>query len=361
MTVPNLSIFSSDRFSSDRLPWAGFIAALVCLALEALILTLQPHFISGLDFTVSDKRQMMTDPSRQEDVLILGDSRFFSIRPDIVDQAFGGSLAVTNYTWPFAGVETVDYFLEAYLRYKKPPKAILAGWMPESFAVSAERMSVTADPLYRTRLFNVVPAVPLATRFARDGHWKMLWDLFEYRALPPSAHHRARLIPFVLASVGAEPATIPESEDRRIAAEYQGAQSFLLYRDEVASPDAVSDYDKAAGGLKLDAALGNLPPLRRFLERARSSGIRVILFNVPIPEGLHQRFDELGVIAKYDEVIAGLQQEFENFEVIEPTLQIYPDGHFADVGHMNGRGDQQFAGHYGQAMTRWLEEHGSGD
>ena len=356
MTVPNLSISSSDR-----LPWAGFIAALVCLAFEALILTLQPRFVSGLDFTVSDKRQMMTDPSRQEDVLILGDSRFFSIRPDIVDQAFGGNHLVTNYTWPFAGVETVDYFLEAYLRYKKPPKAILVGWMPENLAVSNERMSVTADPLYRTRLFNVIPAVPLATRFARDGQWGMLWELFEYRALPPSAHHRARLIPFAWSLAGAEPATIPDPEDRRIAGEYDGTSSFLLYEDEVAGPDAVSDYNKAARGLKLDSALGNVPPFEHFLERAASSGIRVILFNVPMPEGLYQRFDELGVIAKYHQVIARLQREFENFEVIEPTLQVYPIEHFADVGHMNKRGDQQFAGHYGQAMTRWLRDWQSPD
>ena len=351
MTVPSSSISSSDR-----LPWAGFTAALVCLALEALIVTLQPRFISGLDFTVSGKRQTMTDASQQEDVLIVGDSRFFSIRPEVVDQAFGGNHVVTNYTWPFAGVETADYFLEAYLRYKKPPKAILAGWMPENLAVPPGRMSVTSDQLYRTRLFSVIPAAPLASRFARDKNWGILWGLFEYLALPPSARHRTRLIPFVRSAVGEGPVTIPDSEDRRIIAGYEGGGSFLLYDDEVAGPDAVSDYDKAAGGLKLDAALGNIPPFRRFLERAASSGIRVVLFNVPMPDGLYRRFDELGVIAKYEQVIARLRREFVNFEVMEPALQVYPDEYFADVGHMNRQGDEQFAGYYGPAIKQWLQK-----
>ena len=349
MTAPNSSISSSDR-----LPWAGFTAALVCLALEALILTIQPRFISGLDFTVSDKRQTMTAPARQEDVLILGDSRFFSIRPDLVNQAFGGNHLVTNYAWPFAGVETIDYFLEAYLRYQRPPKAILAGWMPENLAVPPGRMSVTAVPLYRTRLFNVIPSAPLAFRFARDKHWGMLWELFEYQALPPSARHRTRLIPFLRSAAG--PATLPDPEDRRITAAYSRAGSFLLYDDEVAGPDAVSDYEKAAGGLKLDAVLGNVPPFERFLERASSSGIRVVLFNVPLPETLYRRFDELGVIAKYEQVVARLRREFPNFEVMEPALQVYPGDYFADVGHMHQRGDKQFAAYYGPALKHWLQE-----
>ncbi len=356
MTVPSSSIYNSDR-----LPWAGFIAALVCLVLEGLILTLQPRFISGLDLTVSGKRQTMTDPSQQEDVLILGDSRFFSIRPDVVDRAFGGSHLVTNYTWPFAGVEIVDYFLEAYLRYKKPPKAILDGWMPENLAVSPERMSVASDPLYRTRLFNVIPAAPLASRFAKDRRWELLWELFEYRALPPSARHRARLIPFIRSAAGTGPVTIPDAEDRRIIAAYEGGGSFLLYRDEVAGPDAVPAYEQAAGGLRLDTTLRNVAPFRSFLDRAKANRISVILFNVPMPEMLYQRFDELGVIAEYQQVIARLQREFENFEVMEPALQVYPDEYFADVGHMNRQGDEQFAGHYGPAMKQWLQEQGGPD
>ena len=156
--------------------------------------------------------------------------------------------------------------------------------------------------------------------------------------------------------MGEGPVTIPDAEDRRIIAGYKGGGSFLLYDDEVAGPEAVSDYDKAAGGLKLDAALGNIPPFRRFLERAASSGIRVVLFNVPLPDGLYRRFDELGVIAKYEQVIARLRREFSNFEVMEPALQVYPDEYFADVGHMNRRGDEQFAGYYGPAITQWLQK-----
>ena len=350
---------SLSTSSSDTWPRAATAAVVACLAIELLLAAFRPQFMSGLDFTVSWKRRRMADSSHQEDLLILGDSRIFSIRPDVVNQVFGGNKNVTNYSWPFAGVETIDYVLEAYLFYKEPPKTILVAWMSENLAVSPDRMSLASDPLYRTRIFNIVPAVPLIYRLLREGRWEMCWDYFEYRLLPPSVGYRTRLIELIRSAAITGRASIPNAADRRIIDSFNRHRSFLLYRDEVAGPDAVTSYEQAAGGLRLDTTLGNVAPFRSFLERAKANRISVILFNVPMPDGLYRRFDELGVIAEYQQVIARLRREFANFEVMEPALQVYPDEYFADVGHMNRRGDEQFAGYYGPAMKRWIQEHRS--
>ena len=289
----------------------------------------------------------MTDSARVDDVVIFGDSRFFSIKPAAVEGALGGNLSVTNYSWPFAGVEMVEFALDAYLEAKQRPKLILVGWMPENLAVSADRLTAAADPLYQTRLFNTLPTLPLAVSLAGGGHGRLFWGLVEHRLMPPSAHHRDRLADWFLGN------TVMSEDEQRLFESFRQTGSFLLYHGETAPPDAVASYERGSGGFAPESAVANAAPFRRFLERASSEAIPVLLLNVPLPESLHRRFEQVGVIERYRRFIGGMEQSFENFRVVEPLIEVYPDEYFADVGHLNDPGDRA----YQQAYPARLAKH----
>ena len=48
-----------------------------------------------------------------------------------------------------------------------------------------------------------------------------------------------------------------------------------------------------------------------------------------------------------------MEQSFENFRVVEPLIEVYPDEYFADVGHLNDPGDRA----YQQAYPARLAKH----
>ena len=221
---------ASSTFSFRGLPRAALAAVLVCLAIEVAVVALQPRFAGALDYTVRAKLAAMTDSARVDDVVIFGDSRFFSIKPAAVEGALGGNLSVTNYSWPFAGVEMVEFALDAYLEAKQRPKLILVGWMPENLAISADRLTAAADPLYQTRLFNTLPTLPLAVSLAGGGHGRLFWGLVEHRLMPPSAHHRDRLADWFLGN------TVMSEDEQRLFESFRRTGSFLLYHGETAPP-----------------------------------------------------------------------------------------------------------------------------
>ena len=337
----------SSTSSSRRVPQAALAAVLVCLAIEVAVVELRPRFAGALDYTLQAKLGAMTDSASVDDVVIFGDSRFFSIEPAAVERALGGNLRVTNYAWPFAGVEMVEFALDAYLQAKRPPRLILVGWMPEKLAVSADRLTAAADPLYQTRLFNSLPTFPLAVSLARGGHGELFWGLVEHRLMPPSAHHRDRLADWALGN------TATSEDDQRLIESWRQTGSFLLYHGETAPPDAVASYGRASGGFAPESAVPNAVPFRRFLERASSKGIPVLLLNVPLPKSLHERFEEIGVIERYRRFIGEMGQSFDNFRVVEPLIEVYRDEYFADVGHLNDQGHRA----YRQAYPARLEKY----
>ncbi len=332
---------------ASRLPRAGLTALLVCLAIEIAVVALRPRFAGALDYTVQAKLAAMTDSASIDDVVIFGDSRFFAIEPAAVERALGGNLTVTNYSWPFAGVEMVEFALDAYLRAKQPPRLILVGWMPENLAVSADRLTAAADPLYQTRLFNALPAGPLAWSLARGGHGELFWGFVEHRLMPPSAHHRDRLTDWVLGN------NVTSEDDQRLFESFRRSGSFLLYNRETAPPDAVRSYERASGGFAPESAAPNAAPFRRFLERASSEAIPVLLLNVPLPNRLHERFQEVGVIERYRLFIGEMAASFDNFRVVEPLIEVYPDEYFADVGHLNDPGDRAYQQAYPARLTQY--------
>ena len=338
---------SSSTFSSRRFPAAVLIAVLAGLLIELAVVTLRPGFAGALDYTVQAKLRLLADSSHGDDVVIFGDSRFFSIDPALVEQALGGDLTVTNYSWPFAGAEMIEFMLDAYLHSKPPPRLILVGWMPENLAVPADRLTAAADPLYQTRLFTALPAIPLTLSLARARQGRLFWASVEHRLMPPSAHHRERLAAWALGEAD------PSPDEQRIHESYRRTGSFLLYDQETAPSDAVASYERAVGGFAPLAAVPNTVPWRRFLEQASSKAVPVVLFNVPIPKSLHQRYEELGVIAEYRRLIVELTHSFENFQVVEPLTEIYPNDYFADVGHLNTKGDRAYLETYPTRLAKY--------
>ena len=149
----------------------------------------------------------------------------------------------------------VEFALDAYLEAKQRPKLILVGWMPENLAVSADRLTAAADPLYQTPLFNTLPTLPLAVSLAGGGHGRLFWGLVEHRLMPPSAHHRDRLADWFLGN------TVMSEDEQRLFESFRRTGSFLLYHGETAPPDAVASYERGSGGFAPESAVANAAPV----------------------------------------------------------------------------------------------------
>ncbi len=71
-----------------------------------------------------------------------------------------------------------------------------------------------------------------------------------------------------------------------------------------------------------------------------------------MPKSLHQRFEELGVLERYRRLIGELKASFGNFQVVEPLIEVYPDDYFADVGHLNTKGDLAYQAAYSRRIAQ---------
>ena len=52
-------------------------------------------------------------------------------------------------------------------------------------------------------------------------------------------------------------------------------------------------------------------------------------------------------------MIGEFKASFGNFRVVEPLIEIYPDEYFADVGHLNDRGDRAYQQAYSARPARF--------
>lgn len=345
------SSISSSEPARNGLPRAALAALVLCLLFELGVFAVRGHLRDGLAETVRIKHGLLADPARVDDVAILGDSRAFSLRPEDVRTALGGDLRVTNYTWPFIGMEAYELVLRAYLRAKPAPRAVIVNLMPEYLSLPASHLDMTGDGTRRVRAYNVVPAGALLPALAERGEFKMIGDWASYQAMPPSARDRDRLLPALRSLARGRGFPEMPPHERRMLEDLDQTGGFLLYADPTATPHDIERFHRLFAPVRLhdnDAILARFEP---FLRLARDHGIRVFIANQPVPEPILAEYETLGLPARYRDVVGRWTREFDNLTVLEPALSAYPLELFGDFGHLNRRGDERFRGAFREMLA----------
>jgi len=319
---------------------AALAALAIIAAIEAGVAMLSPRLHTWLDVATVAKRARLVAREKREEVAIFGDSRMFSVRPAVVAEALGGNVRAANYAWPFAGIETYDYMLDAYLHYNPPPRLILVDLMPDYVALNEATMRVATIPEHRIRLFNIVPGVPLAEKLAADRQWSLLWGFLTYRFASPTMRYREPIKDVLLEAIGEGRRSATEPDAGQIAASLRARGAFVLAPGQVAGPEAIGVLEQKPYGPIGPRPPDILRPFERFLARGRENSIRVLLLNPPMPEPLFARYDGLGVLAHFRAQLDRLRQTHANFEILEPAVHTLPIEFFSDAGHVNARGDE---------------------
>lgn len=345
------SSISSSEPARGGVPRAALAALLVCLLFELGVFAVRGHLRDGLAEAVRIRHGWLTDPARVDDIAILGDSRAFSLRPDDVRAALGDDLRVTNYTWPFIGIEAYELVLRAYLRAKPAPRAVIVNLMPEYLSLPASHLDMAGDATRRVRAFNVVPAGALIPALAERGEYKMIGDWASYRAMPPSAANRDRLLPMLRGLARGKGLPEMPPHEQRMLEDLHQTGGFLLYADPTATPHDIERFHRLFAPVRLqdnDAILARFEP---FLRLARDRGIRVFIVNQPVPEPILAEYETLGLPARYREVVGRWTGEHANLSVLEPALSAYPLELFGDFGHLNRRGDERFRADFREMLA----------
>jgi hypothetical protein len=334
-----------------KLPHAAVITVLLIVAFEVFIRLNESHFTGAFNGIVLERKKALKNPNIRHDIVILGDSRYYSLRPDLVEKKLKGNLRVGNYCWPFEGIEAYEYMLDAIVEYKKPPRAIIASLPPDYFAIPEKNLTCTQSRIYRIRMFNVFPDFFILGKAIKERSRPLFWDFLSYKITPLSSRYRSKVTSVLfnlLSSLSWPPL---DDDEYRILEQEKQYGSFLIFDDERATSQAWKSYEKVYAPIARYHHSRILAKFERFLEKAKNRDITVILFNTPLLEEQYRIFKDKGIVEGYETQVREWARIFPNFQYIEPYLYSYPDYLFADPGHLNFQGDQKFREFYPLALA----------
>ena len=341
----------SSVFNFKKLPHAAVIAALLIAAFEIFISLNQGHFSGAFNAIVLERKKALKNPNIRHDIVILGDSRYYSLRPDLLEKKLAGTLRVGNYCWPFSGIEAYEYMFDAILEYKKQPRAIIVYLPLDYFAMPEKYLSCAQSGIYRIRMFNMFPDFFIVKKALEGRSWQLLWDFISYKLTPLSSRYRNK-VPGVMSNLlsfkGWPP---PDDDEYRILDQEKKYGSFLLFDDDKATSETWTVYEKVYGPVRLYRHSGILKNFEHFLQKAQNRKIPVIFFNPPLLEDQYWKFKDMGILESYKTQVLEWSRVFPNFQYIEPVLYYYPNSLFADSGHLNLKGDRKFREFYPGALA----------
>lgn len=335
---------NSSTSNSSRWPAAAFLAAAIIIAFEAFVTVNKESFMAGLEISSRRKAEALTDPSLKEDVVIFGDSRLFSMRPEQVSQALGG-LKTANYTWAFLGIDAYDIVLEFYLKSRKqPPRLIIADLPQEMLAAPESKLSLS--PGLHERAVRVLPVSWLLVRAAKEGSMRLFWDCIIEIITPDSVKYRDG-IRFVVRSYWNGEGWPPrQSGDRRILEGMAKNGSFVLVGPDVVPENFLEQYKKDYSEMGSYENRRVRESFERFIRRAGDAGISILLVNPPQPQSVYDYLNSLGALEKYRAMVEDWEKRYPHFQAPEPLLPVLPDDQFGDAYHVNFGGDLKFQDQY---------------
>ncbi len=339
--------------SRPRLPLAFLLAALAVFALELFLHANRYRLVDGIQANLMTKAAQLRDADAPaDDVAIFGDSKMFSVRPSALARAVSADspVRVTNYAWPFFGVEAFELMLESYLQNHTAPRALIINGCPELIGVPAEKVSLTAQPAHRQRAFTALPLRQIFALAVRQKTPSLLWHRLVWALTPPSVVYRDTALE-ALRDV-ARGREWPLSDDYiRMTTSYRQTGAFLMHRKRQVTAEEVRGLEQAIGPYGIHKNHQQAASFERFLQRAAQAEIQIYLIGSPAPPAYAERFQQLGIHQAYRAVLEHWQARFGNLHIVEPLYPVQPLHHFGDPGHLNLEGDEQFQEAYSDRLS----------
>ena len=371
----SLSTSNSERRSfapeawGNHAPVAALCAALLVICFELFINVNGARFEDAIEANLHNKARQIRNDIYYDDIAIFGDSKFFSVQPSVVREIFStrpefickgcAQTMVSNYAWPFMGIEAYDAMLAATLtgpRERHPPKVILLNARPELVGMPESANAMAAADTHRVRAYEAFPLGELIRAVIADKNWFMLWDRIAYAMQPPSATHKNPVWD-AMRSLAQGHGWPPPSEDYvRMTSDFNSTGAFLMHRKREVTEAEVVSLEKQYGPYGVYHSERLIQSFDRFLTHAADVGTTVLMLGIPLPPPLHERFEKVGAYAGYRKLTKQLEQRHPNFHVLEPLFFTYPIENFGDAGHLNQKGNALFQKDYASTLRSYLTQ-----
>lgn len=276
----------------------------------------------------------------------------FSVRPAAVADAVSPDtpIRVTNYAWPFFGVEAYELMLDSYLQNRPAPQAVIINGCPELIGVPAEQVSLAAQPAHRQRAFTALPLRQIIALAIQQKTPSLLWHRLVWALTPPSAVYRDTATE-ALKDI-ARGRDWPLTDDYiRMTSSYRQTGAFLMHRNRQVTAAEVRDLEQALCPYGIYKNHEQAASFERFLQTAARANIQLDLIGSPAPPSYAERFQQLGIHQAYRAVLEHWQARFDNLHIVEHLYPVQPLHHFGNPGHLNLEGDAQFQKTYPEALS----------
>ncbi len=312
--------------------------------------------MDGIEANLLAKRALMEDSSAPaDDIAIFGDSKLFSLRPDAISDALGGEHRITNYSWPFFGMEAFETMLANYLRHRPAPRAIIINGRPEIIGVPASENSLAGVDAHRSRAFIALPVRDLITLAARQRRPGLLWQRLVWALQPPSTAYRSAAWDALRDLARGRGWPKATKDYQRMTTSFRDTGAFLMHRNRQITEAEVLALETVERPYAIYKNHAQAESFERFVSRASAAGIALYVLGSPAPPPYHERFNRLGIHDAHRALLAHWDQKFGNLHVIEPLHPVYPLDHFGDPGHLNTIGDNRFQSTYPALLANALK------
>ncbi|MBD3170060.1 MAG: DUF1574 domain-containing protein [candidate division Zixibacteria bacterium] len=253
------------------------------------------------------------------DILIMGDSRAFAMNRD-AEFASANSIYNLSLANP-GGLYPYPYLLKRYLKYHKPPSAIILSFIPlmltDEWDIFAEDVDLTAATFYRSaRLYSISDM--LTEPVFREHPMTVARMLLRY--LSPNKIY----------------------EKLKFNSDINGYKPETGYFTVRETKEWNFDPDVYLLNTPLEISDKAVLFMDYFLSIARDNDIPVVLYNMPIPESVYRIRSEDGFYSKYFQVIDEMAAKYPNTLTVYREIEYYPDNYFIDGSHLNEKGAVKF-------------------
>jgi hypothetical protein len=319
------SISSSSREEVRRFlaKLAIFVGLLLPLCMMAALIFNSSRF-DGTYITAQNYKLAQIRSHPPYDLIVMGDSCPMAIDVTApMTSARLGDRSIFNFALVnLGGVYPLQSTLKKYLSGGAAPRVILLSFLPSLLSGKSE---IVADSrftkFYAAKFYS--PGEMISDPVLR-AHPKLVGQLLFEK-------YKLRFMQYRY--------DIPR-DDKMIRRLTATRGQLLVLEDTAATEEEVLASAHYQAEFKVSSDSDRY--FQSFLALAKHQGVKVLLFDMPVPPSVLRHRQETGFYAAYFRYLAGVRSKFENLTYLD-TLFTLPNEYFSfDVTHLNGTGAARF-------------------
>jgi hypothetical protein len=322
---------------------AALLAVLLVLAFELFVYSNRQKLQWSLYNMAEIKGERLRDRGQDDEVAIFGDSRFFHADPAAIGRALGVRAgAVTNYAWPWSGVEVFESQLRTALRDKPhlgtivmPQFPLLVGYADKWTTIRASRNLQLGYQLVTSWRDGLV------TLFAQH-YWTLAWQQLCSHVAPPSSANQKVIRVALKNPLQGKPMFTADPEFLRMRDDYDQRGWFSFAPETKVNAADAAKLEQGIGGFAVQHNPAVRETFERFLALADRAGIHVLMVPLPVAQVNYDRFEQTGIHAEWDKQVHVWAQKYRHLHVLGETSEVvFELPLLGDMVHVNNTGARE--------------------